>query len=101
MLTDTYLSIKMDTYSLTRQANMKFGKRLRDERKKQGLTVQKVALACGTSRSFITLIENGKRMPSKKILPKIAIALNLKTVFVLNWYLEDISIKLQKNLETS
>lgn len=78
-----------------------FGEQLRLERKKQGLTVQMLAEACGTSRSYITLIENGKRSPGKKILPKIAIALNLKTVVVLNWYLEDVSQKIRKSLETS
>ena len=73
-----------------------FGKYLRIERKKQGLTVEKVAKACGTSRSYITLIENGKRLPGKKILPKIADSLGLKITIVLNWYLEDISQQIQK-----
>lgn len=80
-----------------------FGDQLREERKKQGLTVQIIAKACGTSRSYITLIENienGKRLPGKKLLPQIAAALQLKTVDVLNWYLEDISQNIQKGLET-
>lgn len=73
-----------------------FGELLREERKKQNLTVQMVANACGTSRSYITLIENGRRLPSKKLLPKIGEVLHLKTVVVLNWYLEDITQKIQK-----
>ncbi len=77
-----------------------FGEQLREERKKQRFTVQVVAEACGTSRSYITLIENGKRLPGKKLLPKIAAALNIKTTVVLNWYLEDISQKIQKDLGT-
>lgn len=72
-----------------------FGEQLREERKKQGLTIQMVAEACGTSRSYITLIENGRRLPGKKILPKIAGALHIETVVVLNWYLEDLREKLQ------
>lgn len=76
-----------------------FGEQLRKARKKQGLTVQVVSDACGVSRSYITLIENDQRLPSKKILPKIAAALHLKTVVVLNWYLEDISHKMQKDLD--
>ena len=72
-----------------------FGDRLRGERKKQRQTVQMVAEACGTSRSYITLIENGKRLPGKKVLPKIATALNMKKVDVLNWYLEDLREKLK------
>lgn len=71
-----------------------FGARLRKERKKQQLTVEMVAKACGTSRSYITLIENGKRLPGKKILPKIADALQLDITVVLNWYLEDIRGKM-------
>lgn len=75
-----------------------FGEQLREERKKQELTVQKVAEACGTSHSYITLIENGRRLPGRKIIPKIAVALHLKTTVVLNWYLEAISQKIQKGL---
>ena len=57
-----------------------FGDRLRFERKKQGLTAEMVAKACGTSRSYVTLIESGKRRPGKKVLPKIAGVLKIKTV---------------------
>lgn len=77
---------------------MRFGQRLRAERKKQKLTVEMVAETCGTSRSYITLIENGMRMPGNKIIPKIAEALKIKTVVVLNWYLEEISKKMQKKI---
>lgn len=71
-----------------------FGERLKEERGKQGLTVLAIANVCGTSRSYITLIEDDKRLPGKKILPKIADALQIKTVDVLNWYLEDLRKKL-------
>ena len=81
--------------------NQSFGEQLRAERKKQGLTVQMLAQACGTSRSYITLIENGKRLPGKKILPKFAEALEIKTVIVLNWYLDDISQKMHDGLKIS
>jgi len=70
-----------------------FGKNIREEREKQGMSTQKLAEACGISRSYLTLIENGKRSPGKKVLPKIATALNLETVKVLNWYLEDLRKK--------
>lgn len=72
-----------------------FGENIREKRRKQGLTVQALAKMCGTSRSYITLIENGKRLPGKKILPKIAATLQIKTADVLNWYLEDIRRKFQ------
>lgn len=72
-----------------------FCDQLRAERKKQGLTVQALADLCGISRSYITLMESGSRMPGKKNIPIIASALHLKTLVVLNWYLEDIRAKLQ------
>jgi transcriptional regulator with XRE-family HTH domain len=81
--------------------NRLFGEQLRKERKKQGLTVETIARICGISRSYITLIETGRRLPGKKVLPKIAGALNLKTIDVLNWYLEDISQKIQASVEVS
>ena len=75
-----------------------FGDYLFEERKKQGKTAVMLAKACGISRSYVTLIENGKRLPSKKHIRKIANALHLEAGVVLNWYLEDISHKIRKHL---
>ncbi len=47
-----------------------FGQQLRKERKKQGLTTEVIAKASGVSRSYITLIENGKRLPGRKKMVK-------------------------------
>lgn len=74
---------------------MKFGQRLLLARKKNKLTTQALAKDCGIARSYITLIENGKRMPGRKIIPKIAIALKVKTETIINWYLEDLREKLR------
>lgn len=74
---------------------MVFGKRLRNERKKNKISAQAVADACGVSRSYITLIENGNRLPGKKVIPKIANAFNIKPSVVIDWYLEDIRKKLE------
>jgi transcriptional regulator with XRE-family HTH domain len=76
-----------------------FGEQLRSERIKQGKTALNVAKACKVSRSYITLIENGKRLPGKKNISKIATALKLETGTVLNWYLEDVTQKIQKHLK--
>lgn len=76
-----------------------FGEQLREERKKQNLTVETIAKACGVSRSYITLTENNKRLPGKKVLPKIAVALKLKTTTVLNWYLEEVRLKLVSSID--
>jgi len=78
---------------------MIFGEQLRSSREKNNLSAEQLAKKCGVSRSYITLIEGGKRTPGAKILPKIASALNLKTNTVLNWYLEDVRAKLQKKLD--
>lgn len=77
-------------------ANMLFGRSLRKERNKQKLTVEALAKICGVSRSYITLIESGKRLPGKRVLPRIAPALNLKNSVVLNWYLDEVRERLKK-----
>lgn len=74
---------------------MSFGERLYTERKKNDLTAEDLAKACEISRSYITLIENGKRLPGKSIIPKLAAALHLKPNVVINWYLEDLREKLE------
>ncbi|HSW88385.1 MAG TPA: helix-turn-helix transcriptional regulator [Candidatus Saccharimonadales bacterium] len=74
---------------------MLFGERIHAQRKKKDLSAQALAEACGVARSYITLIENGKRLPGRKVIPKLASALNLKTNIIINWYLEDIREKLQ------
>jgi len=74
---------------------MIFGNQLFVKRKKLKLSTEALAIACGISRSYVTLIENGKRMPSKKIIPKIAEALEVHTDDVINWYLEDVREKLK------
>ena len=78
---------------------MGLGKQLRDERRKNNLSTEMLAKICGVSRSYITLIENDKRLPSIKLLPKLALALNLKTNIVLNWYLENLRERMQENLK--
>lgn len=77
---------------------MSLGERIIRERKKFKLSAETLANKCGVSRSYITLIENGRRVPSTKVLPKLAQALNLKTNIILNWYLEDMREKIQKDL---
>jgi transcriptional regulator with XRE-family HTH domain len=74
---------------------MVFGKKLYLERKKIHLTAEDLAKACAISRSYITLMENGKRLPGKKIIPKIAHVLHKKPNIIINWYLEDMREKLQ------
>ncbi len=74
---------------------MLFAAKLLAHRKKQKLSAEALAKKCGISRSYITLIETGYRMPGKKVLPQIAEALQLKPAQVINWYLEDLKEQLQ------
>lgn len=78
--------------------NKTFGQHILEERSKLSLTAEMLAQACGVSRSFITLIENGKRMPGKKLIVKLAVVLKKSTVEVLNWYLEDLNKKIKNDL---
>ena len=81
--------------------HMSFGERLSRERKRNGLTAEALAQACGISRSYITLIEQDKRQPGVKVIPRLAGALHLKTNIVLNWYLEDMRQRLEKTLNVA
>ncbi len=74
---------------------MRFGNRIRVEREKNNLSALALAELCEVSRSYITLIENNKRLPGRKIIPRLALALNVRTNIVINWYLEDIREKIQ------
>lgn len=73
-----------------------FGYLLFKERQKKSITADSLAKSCGVSRSYITLIENGRRLPGKKVVPKIARALGIKNSLIINWYLEEIREKLQR-----
>lgn len=73
---------------------MSFAKNLRLERKKLGLSAEELANRVHISRSYITLLENGKRSPGKTLLPKIAHALKLEKSVVVGWYLADQKEKL-------
>lgn len=68
---------------------MSFAKNLRAERKKLGLSTQELAKKVGISRSYITLLENGKRPPTKTIITKIAKGLGVKSWVIEEWFLED------------
>jgi transcriptional regulator with XRE-family HTH domain len=48
------------------------GKRIRDERLKYGLNLNDLAKATDLSASFLSLLENGKTVPSLKVLDKLA-----------------------------
>ena len=57
--------------------------RLRRERERQGLSLQKLGAISGVSRTAIGLIEKGKRNPSLLITLRLADALGLDLASVL------------------
>ena len=59
------------------------GDRIRDARKKAGLTQLQLADRIFVSESYIALIESNKRNPSTAVLSKIAEVLNLTTDHIL------------------
>lgn len=86
---------KRYTFQCHKNTIMRFGNRIRVEREKNNLSALALAELCEVSRSYITLIENNKRLPGRKIIPRLALALNVRTNIVINWYLEDIREKIQ------
>lgn len=77
---------------------MKFAERFATERKNKKMSVEDAAAACKISRSYVVLIESGKRRPGTKIIPKIAEAFGLPVNVILNWYLEDMRGRLEEKL---
>jgi transcriptional regulator with XRE-family HTH domain len=53
------------------------GKRITKERKRQGMSQERIAALSGIDRSHIGFIEQGRRKPTLSTLHKIANALNL------------------------
>ena len=52
------------------------------------LTVESLSAKLGVSRSYLTLIENGKRRLPKKLVEKLAKAFKLPKETIYNWYFE-------------
>jgi transcriptional regulator with XRE-family HTH domain len=55
----------------------RFGKRVRDLRKKKGLSQEAFADSCGLDRTYVSGIERGVRNPSLVNLEKLADALGV------------------------
>jgi len=54
-----------------------FGKMLQEERKAKKISQEKLAKLAGLDRTFISLIENGKRSPTFSTILKISSALDI------------------------
>lgn len=56
---------------------------VRSLRRERGLTQQELGRRCGLSRSFLSQVENGNRVPSLTSLTRISAALGIMPVDVL------------------
>lgn len=55
----------------------RIGKRVSQERRKKNLTTEKLAYENGISKGYLSDIENGKKLPSIKMLERTADALEV------------------------
>lgn len=58
--------------------NSHFGQWLRAKRQERGLSAYRLAIQSGLSRNYISLIENGKRLPADEVLQQLAEALDVR-----------------------
>lgn len=59
------------------QLAKRIGKRISELRRKRGLTSEKLSYENGISKGYLSDIENGKKLPSLKMLHTIAQALEV------------------------
>lgn len=64
--------------------SVQFGKKVRETRLKKGLSQGDVSRRLNVHRSYISGIERGVRNPSLKVIQKIAKALNVKAISLLD-----------------
>jgi transcriptional regulator with XRE-family HTH domain len=62
---------------------VKFGKKVREERFKEGLTQEELGKIAGKHRTYIGAVERGEKNLTLTNLQKIAKALNVKTTKLL------------------
>ena len=55
-----------------------FGRRLREVRKEQGISQEKLAASAGLARNFVSMIETGKRNVTIATVQKLARALKCR-----------------------
>jgi transcriptional regulator with XRE-family HTH domain len=63
-----------------------FGKILQEERKAKKISQEKLAKLTGLDRTFISLIENGKRSPTFSTILKICAALEIDPSYLFSVY---------------
>ncbi len=63
--------------------SVKFGKRVAELRKQQGISQEELAFRCGLHRTYIGSIERGEKCPTLNTIEKIAVGLevSINTLF--------------------
>jgi len=74
-----------------KQIYLAISQRLRKSRKKEGVTLEKLAATTGFTKGYLSQIETGKRDPTISALTKIAYALNVDTLYLLSGVQPDAS----------
>ncbi|MCA1717252.1 MAG: helix-turn-helix domain-containing protein [Actinobacteria bacterium] len=69
-------------------------------RRERGLTQQELGQRCGLSRSFLSQVENGNRVPSLSSLTRISAALGVMPIDVLVRDEQEISEKNENRTRT-
>lgn len=62
------------------EAQIRLGAKIREVRKKRGLTLPQLAAKAGLSNGIVSKLENGKSNPSLGTLKRLAIALQINIV---------------------
>ena len=60
-----------------------FGSKIKTERKRQNITLEKLAERIGISRNFLWEIEAGRKAPALNTLYRLAIALNISIDYLM------------------
>ena len=63
------------------------------ERKKKHLSASELAKICNINKSYISLIESGKKTPSIKIIIKLADTLGICQFLLIQYFYNDLNFK--------
>jgi len=77
------------TRDLRRRGAVAFGQALRSMRAEQGLTQEMLALRCQFDRTYLSLLEGGRRTPTFTMIVKLSHALHVDPVRLFGYALEN------------
>lgn len=79
--------------------NALLGQRLRQQRKKRGLTIEQLAEMIGLSKNYVSLMERGRKLPSMATLIKIVNSLHISADVLLCDEVESVSCVVDEELD--